>query len=53
MLRAYSDLNLHIRSNNRPAIQKAIADDAPFAGMLRWYLKREHPTVLDEAMKNF
>jgi hypothetical protein len=32
--------------------QKAIADDAPFAGMLRWYLKHEHPALWDEVMQS-
>lgn len=53
MLRAHTELSKYIAVKNLPAIQKAIADDAPFAGMLRWYLKHEHPALLDEAMQNF
>lgn len=50
MQRAHTELSKCVANKDLFGIKKLIADDAPFAGMLRWHLKRDHPTWFDQVM---
>lgn len=43
MNREYMTMKKAICEDDIPKVKKMVADDAPFAGLLRWLLKNEHP----------
>lgn len=45
MLRASDALNQAVIADDEEAIQRVIANDAPFAGLCRWTLKRDYPAL--------
>ena len=50
MHRAYTHFVSAINKKDDQAIKHAIADDAAFAGMLRWTLKNDYPRLFAELM---
>jgi hypothetical protein len=45
MTRVFNDINDAIRSRDILKVKQMVADDAPFAGMLRWHLKNQHTAL--------
>jgi hypothetical protein len=43
MNRVFADIYKAIRKEDFDTVKQMVADDAPFAGMLRWLLKKHHP----------
>ena len=48
MLRAHTELSKAIEKEDMATINKAVADNAAFAGMLRWYLKNDFPALFNQ-----
>lgn len=53
MLRTYHALTRAIANEDEDAILRAVADDAPFAGLCRWTLKRDFPTWFERLSGRF
>lgn len=51
MLREFEKLSKAVQDGDTAAIHAAISDKAPFAGMLRWRLKTEFPTLLNSLIE--
>jgi hypothetical protein len=47
MNREYANIHEQIRDKNVSGIKQMVSDNAPFAGMLRWLLKNEHPDLFE------
>ncbi len=52
MNREYARIHEQIRDRNVTGIQQMAANNAPFAGMLRWLLKNEHPDLFESTCCN-
>ncbi len=50
MLRAYNQLSKAIGKQDLDAIKDCISDKSAFAGMLRWHLKNNFPSLFEQAM---
>lgn len=48
MVTAHSAVSAAIERRDMAAIKTALSDSAPYAGMLRWYVKNNFPVLFDE-----
>lgn len=50
MLRVHNEFSIAIENGDVAELRAAVSDAAPFAGMLRWYLKNDYPHLFEQVM---